>query len=165
MDKPKTYHFATTKQGDEARLQTCYRNIADKVAQLRGISGCIQGKGWIAFAGTAEKPALQLTLTTMKTGGRLYLYADVDDEISWQEWDYDSQAAFEGEIAAYIAPMVNRIVKIVTEKKKQAYMKLSRYYLEDGRWVLIDEETEDFRLLRMTILKDSYKEKIREYRL
>lgn len=165
MEKQKTYHFSTTAAGDSARMQACFASIKEKVATLCGVDRFIEKDGWVAFSGTAEKPALQLTLTTMKTGGKLYLYADVDDEISWQEWDYDSAAEFEDEIVSYIAPMVNRIVKIVTEKKKHTYMKISRYYLDGGKWVLIDEETEDFRLLRMTILKDSYKETIREYRL
>lgn len=165
MEKQKTYYFSTTATNDNARIQACYAGIKEKVAKLCGVSNFIEKDGWVAFSGTAEKPALQLTLTTMKTGGKLYLYADVDDAISWQEWDYASAAEFEDEIVSYIAPMVNRIVKIVTEKKKHAYMKISRYYLDGGQWVFIDEETEDFRLLRITILKDSYKETIREYRL
>ena len=35
----------------------------------------------------------------MKSGGKLYLYADLDNRVSWQEWGFDSQDDFENAIA------------------------------------------------------------------
>ncbi len=77
----------------------------------------IEKDGWIAFSGSFQNPELLLTLSIMKTDGKHYLYADIDDEISWQEWDFENQEDFENAIVEYISPLVNRTIITVTEKK------------------------------------------------
>lgn len=102
----------------------------------------------------------------MKTGGKDYLYADVDDEISWQEWDFENREDFENAVAEYIASLVNRTIKTVTEKKKHKYIKTSRYYLDDdNEWVLIDEDIMNHWLIRLFIKKDSVSEELKAYKI
>ena len=148
------------------RMTACYDNIKIKIANQCGVSSFIEKDGWIAFSGSPQKPELLLTISRTKTEGKYYLYADIDDEVSWQEWDFENQEDFEDAIVEYIAPLVNRTIKTVTEKKKHKYIKTSRYYLSNNNeWILIDEDIVDFLLIRLFIAKDSTKEEIKSYNI
>lgn len=80
-------------------MNACYDNIKIKIANKCGVAEFIEKDSWIAFSGSSEKPELLLTVSGMKTEGKHYLYADIDDEVSWQEWD------FENAIVEYITPL------------------------------------------------------------
>ncbi|MGM9681753.1 MAG: hypothetical protein ACI3XR_09645 [Eubacteriales bacterium] len=148
------------------RMNTCYHNIKIKIINQCGIADIIEKDGWIAFSGSIQKPELLLTLSTIKTDGKHYLYADLDDEVNWQEGDFANQDEFENAIVEYISPLVNRTIKRVTEKKKHKYIKTSRYYLNDNnQWILIDEDVIDFLFIRLFITKDCIKEKLKSYQI
>lgn len=90
----------------------------------------------------------------------------MDDEISWQEWDFENQEDFENAIVEYIAPLVNRKIKTVTETKRHTYIKTSRYYLDNNsEWILIDEDVMDGFLIRLFITKDSVKAELKSYQI
>ena len=147
-------------------LSNCYNNIKTKVSNNSGVANFIENKEYIAFSGSAQKPNLILSLSIMKTQGEHYFYADLDDEISWQECDFNNQDEFENAIVEYISPLINRTIKTVTEKKKHKFIKTSRYYLSDNnKWILIDEEIVDYFFIKLFIFKDSIKEDIKVYQL
>ena len=163
--KLRIFHGAGTGQERE-RHHSCLETIRDKISEISGVTGFHEQEEWTAFAGSMEDPALVLTLSVAKSGGKNYLYADLDDEFSWQEWDFADQAEFEDAVVRFIAPLVNRTVKTVIETRKHRFVKFSRYYLSsDGVWSLIDEEMEDGPLVRALSFKDSVEENISEYHL
>ena len=148
------------------RINACYNNIKFKIANQCCITDIIEKDGWIAFSGSSEKPELVLTINVMKTEGKLYLYAAFDDEVSWQEWDFENQEDYENAIVEYIASFVTRTIKTVTERKKHKYIKTSRYYLNNSNeWILMDEDVIDDLLIRLFITKDSTKEELKSYQI
>ena len=156
------FHSSTSNEDIEIRINS----IKNKIANQCGLTAFVEKEGWIAFSGSFDKPELLLTISGMKTGGKDYLYADVDDEISWQEWDFENREDFENAVAEYIASLVNRTIKTVTEKKKHKYIKTSRYYLDDdNEWVLIDEDIMNHWLIRLFIKKDSVSEELKAYKI
>lgn len=160
------FYSSDLDENSNARMNSCYNNIKNKIAQKSGVSNFIEKDGWIAFSGNVEAPELLLTISMMKSEGKLHLYADIDDETSWYEWDFDSQEDFENEIVSYIAPLINKTIKFTTEKKKHKYLRTARYFLSDNNeWVLIDQNTLDGLLIRLFISKDSVKEEIKTYKI
>lgn len=164
----RLFHSSLPNQENMQRIENCYKNIKDKIKKNTYILNFIESdEGWIAFSGTENQPDLLLTLSIMKTEGKYYLYADLDDEISWQEWDFDNQTEFENEIVKYISPLINHTIKTITEKKKHKYVKTSRYYfnIKTKKWILIDENIINSSALRLFIIKNSFKEEIKKYHL
>lgn len=160
------FHSSIPNEDINVRMNACYDNIKIKVANKCGVAEFIEKDGCIAFSGSSEKPELLLTISAMKTEGKFYLYADIDDELSWQEWDFESQEDFENDIVEYIAPLVNRTIKTVTEKKKHKYIKTSRYYLNNNNeWILINEDVINYLLIRLFITKNSTKEELKSYKI
>lgn len=158
------FHSGTPDEETKARISVCLGNIKSNIANQRGDVNVMERDDWIAFAGSPEQPELLLTISAMKTGGKWYLYADIDDETSWHECDYESQADFENAIAEYIAPLIDRTVKTVTEKKKHKFIKITRYYLNDAdEWTLMDEDICDAPIIRLFITKDSVSEEVKSY--
>ena len=68
----------------------------------------------VAFSGTKSNMELLLEIITQKYDGQNYLYASVDDEVSWHEWDFDNIDEFIRNISEYISNRVNRTIKTVT---------------------------------------------------
>lgn len=160
------FHSSMPNENINIRMTTCYNNIKSKISNQCGIVNFIEKDGWIAFSGSVEKPELLLTISVMKKAGKHYLYADIDDEIFWQESDFENQEDFENAIAKYIAPLVNRTIKTVTKKRKHKYIKISRYYLNNNNeWILIDEDVIDYLLIRLFITKDYTKEELKSYQI
>lgn len=161
--------FHASNQNDEAlkRADDCFCNIKRKVSEKSGISNFLEyDNRCVAFSGSRDKPELFFDLSIVKSEGKFYLYADIDDEVTWEEWNFDSQEEFENEIVRYIAPLINRTIKTVTEKKKHKYLRYARYYLSDNNeWILIDEDKIDSVFTKLFLFKDSLKEDIKEYRL
>ena len=162
-----SFFHSSMPNGDiNIRMNACYDNIKTKIANQCGVAEFIEIDGGIAFSGSSEKPELLLTISGMKTEGKHYLYADIDDEVSWQEWDFDNQEDFENAIVEYIAPLVNRTIKTVFEKKKHKYIKTSRYYLNNNNeWILVNEDVIDHLLIRLFITKDSTQEELKSYQI
>lgn len=160
------FHSSMPSEDIHTRVTACYDTIKNKIADKCGVAGFIEKDGGIAFSGSSEKPELLLTVGVIKTAGKCCLYADVDDEISWQEWDFENQEDFENAIVEYIAPLVNRKIKTVTETKRHTYIKTSRYYLDNNsEWILIDEDVMDGFLIRLFITKDSVKVELKSYQI
>jgi len=86
-----------------------------------------------------------LEICTQKYDGKKYLYASVDDEVSWQEWDFDNVTEFENNIINHVSNRVNRTIKTVIQKEKHKRYQVSIYNLDEatGGWVLIEEDETD----------------------
>lgn len=129
---------------DIRQEKECLARIKAAVSERTGIAEFIHWDDFtVAFAGSRENMELLLEIRTCKYEGKKYLYASVDDEVSWQEWDHNSIAEFENGIIDYIANRVNRTVKTVTEVGKDLY-RVRSYYLEDnGQWVCFEDHSSD----------------------
>ncbi len=128
---------------DSGRRAECLARIKAAVAQRAGTARVIEAEdGAVAFAGSRENRKLLLELSTVKGGdGKRFLYASVDDEVSWQEDDFESAAEFEAAISDYIARRVGRTVKTVTTAEK-GKLTVKTYYRNDaGEWVPLSDET------------------------
>ena len=167
MKSLRSFHSSKPSGEDFTRVDNCLCSIKNKISEQSGVSDFLEYEnGGIAFSGTRDKPELFFNLSILKSEGKFHLSADIDDEISWYEWNYESQEEFENEIVKYIAPMINRTIKTVTEKKKHKYLRYARYYLSDNNeWILIDEDIIDSFIVKLFLFKDSLKEDINEYHL
>lgn len=131
----------------------CLGRIKNAVSEKTGISNFIEYDDFtIAFAGTKENMELMLEVCTMKSGKEEYLYASVDDEASWQAWDYESLAEFESDIVDYISNRVNKTIKTIVEADNK--YRISSYYLENnGEWVCFENESSDSKLINFIASK------------
>ncbi len=128
---------------DNSRQKTeSLSRIKAVVAQKTGIDKVIEaGDCAVAFAGSKDNMKLLLELSIYKCGNnKRFLYASLDDGVSWQEDDFESAAEFEAAIADYIAERLGRTVKTVTviDKGKVVF---ETYYLDADEWVLLSSET------------------------
>ena len=107
-----------------------------------------------------------MEIITQKYDGQKYLYASVDDEVSWQEWDFDNIDEFIRNISEYISNRVNRTIKTVTEVSNKSFRIASYYLNEDGEWVCFEDHDSHSRCFCfiMNHLTES-KEIIKVYRL
>ena len=129
---------------DIRREKECLARIKAAVSERTGISEFIHWDDFTAaFAGSRENMELLLEIRTCKYEGKKYLCASVDDEVSWQEWDFDNQAAFETSIIDYIANRVNRTVKTTTVVRKDFYRVASYYLDQDRQWVCMEDQSSD----------------------
>ena len=129
---------------DHLRAETCLNDIVSAVSEKRGIPEFIRyDTETIAFAGSREKMELMLEVFIQRYDGKNWLYASLDDEVSWQEWDYVNQEEFTQNIIDYLANRVNRTIKTVTEKVKHKSYRQSAYYLDQisGEWVLFEDDS------------------------
>ena len=142
--------FRTAKAGHHtaARETACANDIRRMIKSLQNdVQYICCDDNAIAFSGTSKQPKLLLEISTQKSGGQKYLYASVDDETSWQEWDYDRYDEFVSDIARYIAARIGRTVKTVTEVSRSRF-RIASYCLEaDGNWAVIENESTDNRLV------------------
>ncbi len=144
----RNFHTLISNKDIDNRISTCYDNIKRKLTNK------------------SENLELLLTIRIVKVRGKDFLYADIDDEVSFQEWDFENVEDFENAIAKYLTPIINRKIKIVTEKKKHKYIKISRYYMDDNdEWILIDEDIINYFLIRLFIIKDSTKVEFKSYKI
>ena len=120
----------------------------------------------MAFAGSKDNMQLMLEISTQKSKGKNFLYASVDDDVSWQEWDFENLSEFENNIIEYISNRVNRTIKTVAEVSKEI-VRVSSYYLdENGQWICFDEQSssDKFACYIMSRLTKS-EETIKTYKL
>ena len=128
---------------DHLRVKNCLNEIITTVSQKRDIPDFIRyDEETVAFAGNREKMELMLELFIQRYDGKNWLYASLDDEVSWQEWDFANQEEFTQNIVDYLVNRVNRTVKTVTEKIKHKSYRQSAYYLDEmsGEWILFEDE-------------------------
>ena len=140
----KFFHAARISEEDAQREVACIARIKQAVSQRCGIDHFIDyDETTVAFAGTKENMELMLVICTQKSGGKNYLYASLDDEVSWHEWDFENINKFENNIVDHIANRVNRTIKTVTEVRNK-YFRMASYYLnDDGEWVCFEDDCPD----------------------
>lgn len=163
----KFFHATKTLEEDIQREKDCILKIKNAVSQKCGIDNFIDYDAvTIAFAGSKDNMGLMLEISTQKCDGKKYLYASVDDEVSWQEWDFDNLDEFENNIIDYIANRVNRTIKTVTEVNNKNF-RVAAYYLdENGEWICFEDHSSDskwFCFITSHLTESS--EKIKSYKL
>ena len=143
----KFFHTAKTFEEDIQREKDCVARIKHAVSKKCGIDNFIDYDDFtVAFAGSKDNMELMLEICTQKYEGKKYLYASVDDEVSWHEWDFENTNEFEKNIIEYISNRVNRTIKTVIKKQKHKTYEISVYYLntDTNEWILIEnDKTED----------------------
>lgn len=138
----KFLHTPKFSEEDRLRAKNCLNTIATAVSEKRGIPEFIHNEdGSVAFAGSREKMELVLELSIQRADNKNWLSASLDDEVSWQEWDYVNQAEFEQSIIDHLANRVNRTVKTVTETVKHKSYRQAFYYRDNAGsdWILFEE--------------------------
>ena len=165
----KFFHATKTYEEDIQREKDCIARIKQAVSQKCGIDHFIDYDDFtVAFAGTKDNLELMLEICTQKYDGKKYLYASVDDEVSWQAWDFDSLDEFENNIIDHIANRVNRTIKTVIKKVKHESYQVTVYYLdkETNEWVFMeDDRTEDKLVCLIAANKSETIETIKTYKL
>lgn len=161
------FHAARLSEEDAKREVECISRIKQAVSQRCGIDHFIDyDETTVAFAGTKENMDLMLVICTQKSGGKKYLYASLDDEVSWHEWDFENINEFEVKIIDYIANRVNRTIKTVTEVSNEYYRMASYYLNDDGEWVCFEEDCSDKKWLCAIVSNlTKSEETIKTYRL
>lgn len=161
------FHATKAYEQDIQREKDCIKRIKQAISQRCGIDNFIDYDDFtVAFAGSKDNMELMLEICTQKSKGKNFLYASIDDEVSWQEWDFDDLSEFENNIIEYIANRVNRTIKTVSEVNKES-VRVSSYYLdENGQWICFDEQSSDdkFACYIMSRLTKS-EETIKTYKL
>ena len=163
----KFFHTTKISEDDSLREKACISRIKQAVSQRCGIDHFIDyDETTVAFAGTKENMELMLEISTQKSGGKNYLYASLDDEVSWFEWDFGNINEFETNIIDHIANRVNRTIKTVTEVSKECFRMASYYLNDDGAWGCFAEDYSDKKWLCAIVshLTES-EETIKTYRL
>ena len=151
----KFFHTTKIYEEDRQREKDCVARIKQAVSQKCGVYNFIDYDDFtVAFAGSKDNFGLLLEICIQKIYGKKYLYASVDDEVSWQECDFDNLEDFENNIIDYIANRVNRTIKTITEVDNNKF-KVSSYYMnENGGDTIYQIETSYFeRLMERTSLK------------
>lgn len=163
----KFFHATQTFEEDIQREKDCIDRIKQAVSQKCGIDNFIDyDESTVAFAGSKDNMELMLGVCTQKCSGKKYLYASVDDDISWQEWDFDNLEEFENNIIEYIANRVNRTIKTVTEADSKYYRVTSYYLNENNEWVCFEDESSDNKLVCCVAARlTKISEKIKTYKL
>ena len=147
----------------------CISRIKNAVSQICAIEKFIEYDDFtVAFAGSKDDMELMLEIFTSVDENGQYLHANVDDEVSFDECDFDNLAAFEASVIEYISNRVNRTIKtIITKEKEESYRK-SVYVLNEDtdNWTLIEQEyTEDDLVCRYFADKTETIEIIKTYKL
>ena len=161
------FHAARLSEEDAQREVECIARIKQAVSRRSGIEHFIDyDDTTVAFSGTKDNMELMLQISTQKHERKKYLYASLDDEVSWHEWNFGSIDEFENNIIEYIANRVNRTIKTVTEVSKECFRMASYYLNDDGAWVCFEEDCSDKKLLCAIVshLTES-EEIIKTYRL
>lgn len=165
----KFFHATKRSEEDAQREADSMARIKQAVSKKCGIDNFIDcDEVTVAFAGSKDNMELKLEICTQECDGKKYLYASVDDEVSWQEWDFDNPDEFENNIIDYIASRVNRTIKTVIKKVKHKSYQETVYYLDEttNEWIVVnDHRTEDKKFCLIVANKTETTETIRIYKL
>ena len=161
------FHAPKTYEEDIQREKDCVARIKQAISQKCGIENFIDYDDFtVAFAGSKENMELLLEICTQQYEGEKYLYASVDDEVSWQEWDFDNSDEFENNIIEHIANRVNRTIKTVTEVKNKSFRTASYYLDDNGEWICFENYSSDSKwFCFITNLLTESSETIKTYKL
>ncbi len=140
----KFFYATNTLEVDVQREKDCILRIKNAVSQKCGVNNFIDfDAATVAFAGSKDNMELMLEISSQKCEGKKYLYASVDGEVSWQEWDFDNLDEFENNIIEYIANRVNRTIKTVTEVNNKNFSVLSYYLNDSGEWICFEDHSSE----------------------
>lgn len=152
------------KKLDMEKLQNCFEKIISEVATKSGVPRCVrfEDNTTVAFSGSVDEPDLILEVGIDTDDN---LSASLDDEVSWNEIDFENTDAFVEEITNYIAPLVNHTVKYIKEYKKNKSIHFKRLVLDEEikEWITLEDEMIDNALARPFITKDKIEEIIKAY--
>ena len=138
------FHATKTSKQDTERIILCLSHIKRIVSEKCGVSKFIDlDDTTAAFAGSENDMQLMLEISLQKSRGKKYLYASVDDNVSWQEWDYNDITDFEEDIAKYISDRVNKTIKTVIKKDNNIVTTESYYLADSGEWISFESESID----------------------
>ncbi len=134
---------------DLKREKECLARIKETVSRKTGVEKFIDyDETTVAFSGSSDNMELILEISTMKgADGENFLYATVDDDVSWQEDNFDNLAELEADVAKYLSDRVGRTVKTVTEIDRNGFSVKSYYLDENGEWICFDDQTSDNKLV------------------
>lgn len=161
--------FRATRSNPEdgQRALDCLQAITCAVSQYTGIPKFLQyDANTVAFSGSKDKMELVLTVYIQRTDGKNYLCATIDDQVTWNEWDFENQAEFQNEIIQYLSNRVNQTIKTVIEKvRHQSYRETIYCWDENTKeWVLVeDNSTENPLVCRIASRKTETTETIKTY--
>ncbi|MDD6237208.1 MAG: hypothetical protein PUB00_07485 [Clostridiales bacterium] len=161
-------HKSKSIEYDPEKAEKCLANIKRKISEITGVSKFIElDDNFIAFSGTPDNPDLLLYLDITSAHGKKYLYASMDDRLSWQEWEFNNQDDFENSIVEFICGKINRTIKTITEQKKHKYIRITEYQLDKNtnEWILMSDQKVSWLIIRPFITEDSLEEEIKEYHL
>jgi len=121
------FHSTKTSEEDIQRKKDCIAKIKQAVCNRCGIDPFIEDSDFtVAFAGSENKRELMLEICTQKYEGKNYLYASVDDEVSWHEWDFDNldpsrQLGMKnkGHVQLMLADQFRRLIGVEAQKIKE----------------------------------------------
>ena len=166
----KAFHSTGETDEQHKEIVQCLEKIVCDVFGRTGVSKCVRlpsDDTSIAFSGSREEPELHLTLEWQRYDRRKYIiYASLDDECSWFEWNFADRSDFCESIADHIAERVDSTIRTVTEKVKHKSIRTTVYKMtESGEWQLISDDFADQRQIRHFITEDSIEETVKEYRI
>ena len=148
------------------KLEKSFEQIISLVAEKSGVPRCVRFNdgSTVAFSGSIDEPDLLLELAIDKKDN---LYASLDDEVSWYEFDFENTNEFIENIANYIAPLVNHTVKYIREHEEHKYVRFKILVLDEDKeeWITLEDEKTDIFLVRPFIPKDRNEEKIKVYNI
>lgn len=99
MTRNGIFHTIKSSEKDTEKIISCLSRIKRSVSEKCGISNFIDyDDNTIAFAGSKREMKLVLEIFTQKFRGKNYLSASIDDDISWQEQDFNNITDFEESI-------------------------------------------------------------------
>ena len=167
MSLLRFFHATAVNEEDREREKAFLASIKKSVSEKCGCDDFIDYDEYsVAFAGSKDDMQLLLEICTQKSRGKKYLYASVDDEVSWQEWDFETSAAFEEAVSAYIANRVNRTVKEVIAVENDVVRCTSYYRNENGEWICFEDDPCKSKLASLLVAKAIQpSEKIVTYKL
>ncbi len=148
-----------------AQAAASRQRIADAITAATGVTGIPGPEDTLRFGGSAAHPLLVLCVFVVQSDGKEWLYADLDDEISWHEWDFPAVEALEEQVVATVVPMVDQVVKTVRETKRFQHLKIATYRQTDGGWELIEEDVCRHPLIKLFLWKNRITETVTDYRL
>lgn len=156
--------ISNKKELNIEKLEKSFEQIISLVAEKSGVPRCVRfdDGSTVAFSGSIDKPDLLLELAIDKKDN---LYASLDDEVSWYEFNFENTNEFIEDIANYIAPLVNRTVKYIREYEEHKSVRFRILVLDEDKkeWITLEDEKTDATFLRPFITKDKNEEIIKVY--
>ena len=147
----------------------CIERIKNAVSEKIGIKKFVEYDDFtVAFSGNQDNMELMLELYTVVDETGHYLHANIDDEVIFDECEFDSLDAFEASIVKYLTSRINRTIKtiITKDRHKSHHKSVYAFDNESENWFLIeDEHTEDSLVCQYFADKTETVEILKTYKL